>query len=190
MSRHKHAYEEDDMYDYDDYEDEYYKEEHYNESTYETVSKDVETSRPAITEPPSDYVQFVMESLGPVEINASGTRFTGVISEARVLQMLEAYSFDIETTIDYFLKQRELVNTKPIVKPSIKPKELVSTNKKSNQTATTKQKEGKTTEALPFKVRSVAAHDMNAMGFASQNIDAKFTSIAKAPLGMFKYINT
>jgi hypothetical protein len=101
--------------------------------------------------------------------------------------MLEAYSFDIETTIDYFVKQREAKNTKPTVKSSVKSKEVVSGGKKNTQTVITKQKQGKTTEVLPSKPHTVAAQDMNAMGFASQNIE-KVSSITKAPLGIHMYI--
>jgi P2-related tail formation protein len=102
--------------------------------------------------------------------------------------MLEAYSFDIETTIDYFVKQREAKNTKPIVKPSVKSKEVVSSGKKNTQTVASKQKQGgETTEVLPSKPHTVAAQDMNAMGFASQNIE-KTSSITKAPLGIYIYM--
>jgi hypothetical protein len=100
-------YDEDDMYDYDDYDD--FEEQHdnvaYGGSSLQTSTLAPSQAPPA--EPPSDYVQFVMEALGSVETNSSGSRSVGIISESRVLQMLEAYSFDVETTISYFMKQRE-----------------------------------------------------------------------------------
>jgi hypothetical protein len=100
-------YDEDDMYDYDDYDD--FEEPHdnvaYGGSSLQTSTLAPSQAPPA--EPPSDYVQFVMEALGSVETNSSGSRSVGIISESRVLQMLEAYSFDVETTISYFMKQRE-----------------------------------------------------------------------------------
>ena len=100
-------YDEDDMYDYDDYDD--FEEPRdnvaYGGSSLQTSTLAPSQAPPA--EPPSDYVQFVMEALGSVETNSSGTRSVGIISESRVLQMLEAYSFDVETTISYFMKQRE-----------------------------------------------------------------------------------
>lgn len=100
-------YDEDDMYDYDDYDD---FEEPTDNVAYGGSSLHTSTLAPSQAlpaEPPSDYVQFVMEALGSVESNSSGARSVGIISESRVLQMLEAYSFDVETTISYFMKQRE-----------------------------------------------------------------------------------
>lgn len=100
-------YDEDDMYDYDDYDD--FEEPHdnvvYGGSSLHTSTLAPSQAIPA--EPPSDYVQFVMEALGSVVTNSSGSRSVGIVSESRVLQMLEAYSFDVETTISYFMKQRE-----------------------------------------------------------------------------------
>ena len=89
MSRHKKAYDEDDMYDYDDYDDEYDDpEQSYGAgSTGYEYEQSPATSKPK--ESPSTYVDFVMESLGTIEISSAGTRSTGGISEARVLQMLE-----------------------------------------------------------------------------------------------------
>jgi hypothetical protein len=104
-------YDEDDMYDYDDYDD--FEEPHddvaYGGSSLQTSILAPSQAPPA--EPPSDYVQFVMEALGSVVTNSSGSRSVGIISESRVLQMLEAYSFDAETTISYFMKQRESSKT-------------------------------------------------------------------------------
>lgn len=100
-------YDEDDMYDYDDYDD--YEEPHdngvYGASSLHTSTLASSQAPPA--EPPSDYVQFVMDALGSVETNTAGSRSVGIVSEARVLQMLEAYAFDVEATISYFMKQRE-----------------------------------------------------------------------------------
>lgn len=93
MSRHKKAYDDDDMYDYDDdYDDEYDE----PDQSYGAESTGYEYEQPTTAttskpkESPSTYVNFVMESLGTIEISSSGTRTTGSgISEARVLQMLE-----------------------------------------------------------------------------------------------------
>ena len=89
MSRHKKAYDEDDMYDYDDYDDEYDDpDQSYGAGSagYDDYEQPV-ASKPK--ESPSAYVDFVMESLGTIEFTPAGTRITGGISEARVLQMLE-----------------------------------------------------------------------------------------------------
>ena len=89
MSRHKKAYDEDDLYDYDDYDDEYDE----PDQSYGAGSGGYDDyEQPATSKPkesPSAYVDFVMESLGTIEITPAGTRVTGGISEARVLQMLE-----------------------------------------------------------------------------------------------------
>ena len=99
-------YDEDDLYDYDDYDD--YEDQHddrsYRDNSFQTSV--LAPSQVVPAEPPSDYVQFVMEALGTVEVNATGCRMVGVLSEARVLQMLEAFSFDIEATVNYFVQQR------------------------------------------------------------------------------------
>lgn len=99
-------YDEDDLYDYDDYDD--YEDQHddrsYRDNSFQTSV--LAPSQVIPVEPPSDYVQFVMEALGTVEVNAAGSRMVGVLSEARVLQMLEAFSFDIEATVNYFVQQR------------------------------------------------------------------------------------
>ena len=99
-------YDEDDLYDYDDYDD--YEDQHddrsYRDNSFQTSV--LAPSQVIPVEPPSDYVQFVMDALGTVEVNAAGSRMVGVLSEARVLQMLEAFSFDIEATVNYFVQQR------------------------------------------------------------------------------------
>jgi hypothetical protein len=132
-------YDEDDLYDYDDYEEEY--DESYDNKNQGPVSYHTSALAPSQTrpgDPPSDYVQFVMESLGKVETNATGSRAVGIISEARVLQMLEAYGYDTDATISYFIKQRE--ESKVSVKPKAVAKSVAVPEKNQNdQKTNTKQ---------------------------------------------------
>jgi hypothetical protein len=92
------------MYDYDDYDD--YDEQQDNKGGGRQIysADDAQgyyagSSNNARDEG-SDYVQFVMESLGKIDVNAAGSRSVGSISEARVLEMLEAYNYDVEQTVD------------------------------------------------------------------------------------------
>ena len=124
-------YDEDDLYDYDDYDDydESYDDKNQGPVSYHTSTLAPSQARP--NDPPSDYVQFVMESLGKVETNAAGARAVGIISEARVLQMLEAYSYDTDATISYFIKQRE--ESKVSEKAKVAPKIVTAPEKKLDQ---------------------------------------------------------
>ena len=79
MSRHRAAYDEDDMYDYDDYDDDYY-DEGYNDSSGNNTSEYHHIVSGAKKEPPNgDYVLFVMEALGAVDFTPSGSRITSNI---------------------------------------------------------------------------------------------------------------
>jgi len=105
MSRHRGAYTDDDLYDYDDddYDDGYYDDDYAHEEGAPASHGGSSAPKGSAKE----YVLFVMESLGAVEVTPSGSRVVGGISEARVLQMLDAYDCDVERTIDYFLTQRQ-----------------------------------------------------------------------------------
>lgn len=150
-------YDEDDLYDYDDYEEEY--DESYDNKNHGPVSYHTSALAPSQTrpgDPPSDYVQFVMESLGKVETNAAGSRAVRIISEARVLQMLEAYGYDTDATISYFIKQREeskvSVNAKVVAKSVAVPGKQYN---QSDQKTNTKQAASVTGAALKTEPKLV-----------------------------------
>ena len=167
-------YDDDDMYDYDDDYDSRYDESHdqgdyanySNEST--AVIKTTTYHDPA--NPPSDYVQFVMETLGTVVMTAAGTRVVGITSEARVLQMLEAFSFDLDATISYFIKQRETPKVALPKKVESKPTPKSTVIKAAEKKILLKPKESK---IIPTKKMTVVSEDLNAMGFDADNAATK-----------------
>ena len=175
-------YDEDDMYDYDDYDQEY--EEQYDQSSYGGNSYDIVavesagTSRGS-TEPPSDYVQFVMEALGTVEMTAAGRR-VGVISEARVLQMLEAFSYDSDATISHFLTQREASKVTTIktvkAKAVVAPISTVTAGPAKKLTQGELKKKAKEEKSVTAKISPVSSLDVSAMGFAVESLkESSFT---------------
>lgn len=96
MSRHRHAYDEDDLYD-DYYDDDYYEEEAYPP---QGQSSGGDASSSALAAPPQDVdadlcATFVIESLGQAHL-----------SQVRVKQMLAMYGYDIEKTIAYFANEK------------------------------------------------------------------------------------
>ncbi|NDC39686.1 MAG: hypothetical protein EBZ48_16870, partial [Proteobacteria bacterium] len=94
MSRHRKAYDDDDLYD--DYEeDDYYEEDEYYGAYAETSSEVAPTAAKAEKLDPATCVSFVLESLGQTAVH---------LSEARVLQMLNMYDCDVEKTIAFFAK--------------------------------------------------------------------------------------
>ena len=158
-------YDDDDMYDYDDYEsryDESYDQGNYGDNSNESAAVVSATVYHNPAEPPSDYVQFVMETLGTVEITTAGTRIVGITSESRVLQMLEAFSFDLDATISYFMKQRETSKVSIAKKVKSKPASESAVTVAVDKKISIKQKEIK---SIPTKKITVASQDLNAMGF-------------------------
>ena len=134
-----------------------------------------------------EYVLFVMESLGTVEMTASGGRVVGGISEARVLQMLEAYDCDVERTIDYFLTQRQ----KAVAPAPVPPKPLVTggTGSKAGAGAGTGlgkgHQPGKSKPppaAAGAGVPSVSSLDVSAMGLTGSAEPAGGDSAAASKL--------
>jgi hypothetical protein len=110
MSRHRKAYDEDDLYDdyYDD--DENYDDMYYDVDNNEQNSKQYSVQQFSKTDCVKqskrndniDYALFVMEALGEVQITKDG-RFTDKgVSEKRIQQMLELFDFDVQRTIDHF----------------------------------------------------------------------------------------
>ena len=90
MSRHRKAYDDDDLYD--DYDDDYYEEDDYPQQEY---APETEAAPSAPKMEASALVGFVIESLGQSHL-----------SEARVLQMLNMYDCDVEKTIAFFAKEK------------------------------------------------------------------------------------
>ena len=186
-------YDDDDMYDYDDDYDNRYDESH-DQGNYENYSNESTAVIKTTTyhdpaNPPSDYVQFVMELLGTVVVTAAGTRVVGITSEARVLQMLEAFSFDLDATISYFMKQREtskvVVQKKVVSNPSSKSAVIKAAEKKISL----KPKE---TKIVPTKKMTLASEDLNAMGFEADTamINEKRSSQLKAITPISTIANT
>lgn len=99
MSRHRHAYDEDDLYD-DYYDDDYYEEEAYAPQGQSSGATATSSASASAGGPPEDVdadlcASFVIESLGQAHL-----------SEARVKQMLAMYGYDIEKTIAYFANEK------------------------------------------------------------------------------------
>lgn len=192
MSRHRAAYDDDDLYDYDDYDDEeeYYEDDRAyggqtDHATGSSASASAAGAGSIAREPPKAYVQFVMESLGEVDVTPSGGLVTGNISEARVLQMLEAYDCDVERTIDYFLTQREKANVTSAAPPKPPPAAPVKSTttgskasgnagqqSKANKPLTTTAKDatkskGQSQQQSKQSHVAVSTQDLNMMGFSS-----------------------
>jgi hypothetical protein len=105
MSRHKKVFDDYDDYDDDYYDDDYYdkEDEYYNENELQTPSsvglgidfdainksevKEFEDDALITEDPPIDYIQFVMESIGIVKMTTSGRVTDKGVSEQRVLQV-------------------------------------------------------------------------------------------------------
>ena len=97
MSRHRKAYDDDDLYDYDDYDDEYYNDDYETQGTdYQSYSlnEDSEVSQPPIVQDIEKDLQFIISSLG-----------SSHLSELSVRKMFEAFDFDAEKTITYFMNK-------------------------------------------------------------------------------------
>jgi hypothetical protein len=198
MSRHRRAYDDDDLYDYEDDYDDY--DDGYDDPSQ--AGRQIYSASDAYdaagvggsydNDDNIDYVQFVMESLGTVQISSSGTRVVGSISEARVLQMLEAYDYDMEKTVDYFLKQRATVNvnvTKVAPQKQNVPINLGAQSKVSiggsvgkgknipSEMAGNEKNKVKPTAQDNVRVDGQNIQDLSAMGFGDEA--DKFRSITK-----------
>lgn len=106
MSRHRNLIHADDYDDYDDdYDDGYddYQEERYSEAAmrtsqyYDAPGTGTRAAEGGSSEPPLDFVQFVLSALGDVRRSPS---------QSEVLGKLEEHHYDVERTIDFFLSQR------------------------------------------------------------------------------------
>ena len=127
MSRHRKAYDDDDLYD--DYEeDDYYEEDEYYGAYAETSSEVAPTAAKAEKLDPATCVSFVLESLGQTAVH---------LSEARVLQMLNMYDCDVEKTIAFFAKEQVKVPATVTSKAAAPGQKAVSLSSKPKSQAAT-----------------------------------------------------
>lgn len=148
MSRHRKIdYDEyddyEDDYDYDDYEDEsaaQYYEDPNNEVAVDAIDHSI------------DYLQFVMESLGEVTLNAQGKRQIKDLglTEARVEQILKGYDYNVEKTISHFTKSATSTSSAPAVKQAVATNSAAKSNKPGGNTssATNKDTKGAVTKSI------------------------------------------
>ena len=132
MSRHRKI----DYDEYDDYEDDYdYDYDEYDEDDATQYYEGASTVAPDTVDHSIDYVQFVMESLGELSINAQGKRQIKEIglTEARVEQILKGYENNVEKTISYFTKSA--ISTTTVVKPVVAANSAASSNKAGGSSA-------------------------------------------------------
>lgn len=105
MSRHRNAYDKDELYDYDDEDVDYYDEDddNYDNQYTSNISDAVSAEEIQIgnvnLDGIDDTVSFILEILNDKNAKVK-------VAESRVRQMLELYDYDSEKTLDYFLKQR------------------------------------------------------------------------------------
>jgi len=128
MSRHRKAYDDDDLYDdYGDEEDDYYEDEEWfgQEEAASQARNDVD---------PAVCLSFVMESLGKTHV-----------SELRVSQMLTMYDYDVEKTISFFLNEQ---SAKPAA-PKPQPAKGSSLGSKSSAAVAATKKAAGTKESSP-----------------------------------------
>lgn len=131
MSRHRHAYDEDELYDdeyddqeyddYDDYDDDYEEDSVINKVDHSNTSQNADantntifasclpssktTAAPKVDE--NQILRFVLESLGVISYNKDGSyKVVGATSEKRVREILKMNGFNAEKTIEYFCNQK------------------------------------------------------------------------------------
>ena len=170
MSRHRNAYDKDDLYDYDDYDDD---DEDYVENEDEDYDEELEQEEALIESAykgvdVDEATNFIYESLNEDDDSA------GKVSAARIKQMLVMYGNDVEKTLEYFL------NRKAGVVDDVKSKDKTP-SKSQEKTATKKTPAPAEKKHVPRQTAAATSESEQLMCYASDDDMSTIAPDSAAP---------